>query len=82
MFIKGKTDISLWLQDKSGKSFICDKKIIPAGEWEHVYFNIQASLNPTNFWVKRYDKNEISKIKIKIPKRSGDIYLDSISITE
>ncbi len=87
MWVYGETEILLKLADKSGRSYnVQTQKAINKDGWTHLFFNIQANLNPNNCWEPRYDKEHIREILIFIEPGGTDekrtVYLDSIMLTE
>lgn len=87
MWVYGKAEILLKLTDGKGKTYEVEaQRAIEEDDWSHLFFNIQANLDPNNCWQLRYDKKDIREMLIYIePGRTdkkGTIYLDSIMLTE
>ncbi|MCK4797327.1 MAG: discoidin domain-containing protein [Spirochaetes bacterium] len=77
----GLADITVRLRDKFGKSFKVAKKNSSRGKWNHLFFNIQGTLNPSNCWELRYDKKYITEMQINF-QNADKVYLDYIALTE
>ncbi|MCK4799189.1 MAG: discoidin domain-containing protein [Spirochaetes bacterium] len=82
MRVHGSTGILLKLKDKYGRCHDVATKTASAGQWNHLLFNIQATLDPTNCWDLRYDKQYITEMQMYFQSPSGDVYLDYIMLTE
>lgn len=87
MWVHGETTLLIKLEDKEGRSFNVDTKSVNKKDgWKHLFFNIQANLNPENCWEPRYDKRNIKTIQLIFePGKTdcnGKIYIDSIMLTE
>ncbi|MFH1368789.1 MAG: glucoamylase family protein [Elusimicrobiota bacterium] len=85
MWVYGKTKILVKLKDSGGHSFETGKAQISAKDgWNHLFFNIQANLNPGNFWEQKYDKENIREMQIFLEpeKASKPVYIDSLMLTE
>ena len=57
-----------------------------ATNWQHIFFNIQANLNPDNCWEPLYDKHDIRRMLITLETSPADradtILLDAMTLTE
>ncbi len=87
MWVYGEAEILLKLKDKFGRSFDVEtQRAANKDGWTHLFFNIQANLNPTNCWEPRYDKGHIKEMLIFInpgeTNKKGTVYLDSIMLSE
>ncbi len=87
IWVCGDAALLVKLADGAGRSFDVDTQEVKAEDgWKHLFFNIQANLNPSNCWEPRYDKRDIRKMLFFIEPGNtdckGTIYLDSIMLTE
>jgi hypothetical protein len=87
LWVRGGAAIRLRLADGAGRSFDVGT-YTPAAEtgWRHVFFNIQANLNPSNCWEPRYDKRDIREMLFLVePGKTdcrGQVCFSSIMLTE
>ena len=87
LWARGSGALRLRLADGAGRAFDVDTYELAANDgWKHVFFNIQANLNPKNCWEPRYDKRDIREMQFLVePGKTdcaGTLFLSSIILTE